>query len=62
MRRFLLYLAAAAICALTVLAIYRADKNTKRVAGFLDSSVFFDVSKDEGGTVLTILNEKITLR
>ena len=62
MKRFLIFAAAAALCAFTVYALYKVDVNTKGIAGFLDSNIFFDIQKENGQTVITILNEQIRLR
>ena len=45
-----------------VLAMQAVDRNTKKVAGFLDSNVFFDIHSEDGNTVITILNEQFKLR
>ena len=62
MKRFLMFAAAVALCAFTVYAIHKVDINTKNIAGFLDSNVFFDIQSENGQTVITILNDKIRLR
>ena len=62
MRRFLLFVTAVALCVITVSALRSVDINTKKIAGFLDSNVFFDIEREDGQTVITILNEKIRLR
>ena len=62
MKRFLIFAAAAALCAFTVYALYKVDVNTKGIAGFWTQTFFFDIQKENGQTVITILNEKIRLR
>lgn len=62
MKRLLAFIAAVLLCVFTVLAFQAVDKNTKQVAGFLDSNVFFDMHKENGQTVITILNEQFKLR
>ena len=48
MKRFLMFAAAVALCAFTVYALYKVDINTKNIAGFLDSNVFFDIQSENG--------------
>lgn len=62
MRRFLAVAAAIIICIIAFYGLKRVDVNTKKIAGFLDSNVFFDIDREDGKTVVTILNEKIRLR
>lgn len=62
MKRFLTFAAAAALIIVTIYALRAVDSNTKRIAGFLDTNVFFDIEHEDDATVVTIFNEKIKLR
>jgi len=62
MKRILLYTVITALVVMTVIFLKKVDNNTKQIAGFLDSNVFFEFKNDAGQTTLTILNQKIKLR